>query len=384
MLDRMSLARILRTAGNGAARASTSSVVRLPHYGGRQSMGESSDALKIPKRQKVTAARRPRRAGTIIELPPLPIAGGVKIKADTSEPEFPIQADPTTETETSGRTSALMEEVKKIQERYPEHVLLVQVGSFFEIYDHSDYLDEVAGLLHLKIARPKNAKDSTRRFAGLPAVKLRDYLEVLIKHGRTVALVEQVGKDMVNKSKNFLRDVTRIITPGTILDEDWVENWENNFLLCVAPLSAVTEGNVSKNQMELGLAWLDVSTGDFLVCDSSPDSFAQHLARIQPKEVLCDEKLKDSHPTLVESLRNRSDEFHLSFRQTEEQAGQFLSGLIIRNNTSKVLLTDSQTLLKPFSSLQMQAAGTLLAYVAEVLITDALYAGPPDAYQYHS
>ncbi|TPX69598.1 hypothetical protein SpCBS45565_g02319 [Spizellomyces sp. 'palustris'] len=350
MFFRRALVRALRDSSlrNSSLAPPTCQVRQVMRWRSNTSV-TAAEEIKKP-RKKTSKVSKAKHAGMkSVILPPLPL-----------EP-IPVLVDAGdgTGTETPIPSTALMAEIQEIQDRYPDHILLVQVGGFFEIYDHQGYLEEIADLLHLKIARPKNQTKNQLRFAGFPLARYKDYVEQLVKHGKTVALVEQVGSDLTNKTKTKVRNVTRIITPGTLIDEDWVESRENNFLLSVTALPN------SDKSSDFGLAWLDVSTGDFLVCESSLETFEEHLSRIQPKEILCDRRLQETHPTLIQSLRNRAGEFHLSMKDTEKKAEALLGGLLIQEDASRALLTDMRKLLADFSPLQVQAAGTLLGYVAE-------------------
>ncbi|CAM6054809.1 unnamed protein product [Sphagnum tenellum] len=271
--------------------------------------------------------------------------------------------------------TAFLSDVRRIQDAHRAHILLVQVGSFYEIYDHSGYLDEIAGLLRLKIASHKSNRDRKMRFAGVPVIKVRDYLQTLLKSGKTVALVDQVGRDEANKSKLFKREVTRVFTPGTVIDEDLFDGSENNFIMTISCDESVTSDR-------LGLAWLDVSTGEFLVADSDLATFEEHLGRIQPREVVCDETTQQKHPRLIDSLRMRSDQFHITFQPREIDAKQLLIGLMTRCGNEQAPSEDqisddtSSSTIGKFPPLQIQAAGSLLGYLQKSLILPPIFAIP--------
>ncbi|KAI8815718.1 muts domain V-domain-containing protein [Fimicolochytrium jonesii] len=244
-----------------------------------------------------------------------------------------------------------MQEVVKLQEENPDHILLVQVGGFYEIYDQGNYLDEMASLLHLKIMRP----GEHNRAVGFPLAKIKGYLESLIRHGKTVAVAEQTDKDYVNKTKHHVRTVTRIFTPGTVIEDEFIESKDNNFLLCVSappPSLAADDG-----KGPLGLAWLDVSTGEFVVGSATEESFEEHLARIQPKEILLDKAMQTTHATLVASLKKRSTGLHLTFRDPDHHAESRFNSLVSQTDAAFF-----QKTLARYDVLQKQAAGNLLAY----------------------
>lgn len=145
----------------------------------------------------------------------------------------------------------LKKELDALQSQHPNHILLVQVGMFYEIYDCGNYLDEVSNLLNLRIAHHKSS-DSINdhrymRFAGFPMVSLKSYLPTLLTSGKSVAIVNQTVKDSL--SNTVSRRVARIITPGTVLDElDTLTN-ENNFILAI-------RSNHSTRSKRIGLTWL--------------------------------------------------------------------------------------------------------------------------------
>ena len=145
-----------------------------------------------------------------------------------------------------------------------DHLLLVQVGSFYEIYEIPGNVthdfNTIVHLLNLRIARKKIRNDFIK-FAGFPMVKAKEYIELLIRNNITVALADQTGKDLSSKTKLFVRNITRIITPGTLLADDDFEVAENNFLLCIGLDDVKTEQY--GDSRPIGLAWVDISTGEF-------------------------------------------------------------------------------------------------------------------------
>ncbi|KAJ3020570.1 DNA mismatch repair ATPase msh1 [Thoreauomyces humboldtii] len=252
-----------------------------------------------------------------------------------------------------------MAEVQALQAANPDHVLLVQVGGFYEIYGEGTSLEELSRLLHLVIAR----QGAPNQCCGFPVHQIRRYTKLLMDAGRTVAVADQTGRDLVNKTKHHVRTVTRIVTPGTMLSDEWdVETPHNNFLLSVAALPTST-----KKSAKLGLAWLDVSTGEFRLCGASVGDFEDNLARIQPREVLFDSTMKASHPGMIEHVRSRCSAMqdhgiHISFRTIDEDAQNLLRGLVAEGD-ARALVAGEAAVLQKFPELQRQAAGNLLAYV---------------------
>jgi len=131
---------------------------------------------------------------------------------------------------------------------------------------------------------------------GFPLAHLDKHLRILVqKHRRSVALCEEFHKYCDPKSSGFLkpqfeRRVVRILTPGTLIDESFLNPYANNFLLAIS---------FSENM--IGLAWMDVSTGEFFSEKSSLASLPDHLARIGPQEVVVDDEESIS-PTIKAML----------------------------------------------------------------------------------
>lgn len=127
---------------------------------------------------------------------------------------------------------------------------------------------------------------------------LNKYLKTLVQdNNRFVAMCEEFVKSRALGPKGgFVRRVTRIVTPGTLIDEPFLNQYENNFLLAVytGPPDLTENSWITA----LGLAWMDVSTGEFFAKDISIGSLRDELARISPKEiVLADTVFNDlSHP----------------------------------------------------------------------------------------
>lgn len=144
----------------------------------------------------------------------------------------------------------------------------MQVGSFYEIYEMASKahdFNEIVHLLNLRIAK-KKLRNEVIKFAGFPVAKAKEYVELLMRNNITVAVADQTGKDMTSKTKLFVRNVTRIITPGTIIADEDFEVAENTFLLCIQFPELKTDSDLKS--LSIGLAWVDVSTGEFYLSET--------------------------------------------------------------------------------------------------------------------
>lgn len=140
---------------------------------------------------------------------------------------------------------------------------------------------------------------------------LDKHMKTLIQHHkRFVAMCEEFPK-FVSGARYFERRVVRIITPGTLIDESFLNPYENNYLLAIhsdADLND-TSGAGSSALNRIGLAWIDISTGDFLSKLSSLDMLRDDLVRINPREIVLDHQFQglSSHP--VRTILDEEDSF---------------------------------------------------------------------------
>jgi DNA mismatch repair ATPase MutS len=161
--------------------------------------------------------------------------------------------------------------------------------------------------LNIKVAS-KQTKHGPIGMAGFPYFQLDRYLKILVEeHQKYVALCEEYRKpvDDTSSKLEFERRVVRIITPGTLIDERFMDPYENNFLLAVYTPDAGSIGNGVEAE-DVGLAWLDLSTGNFYTQQTDISALPGDVARIAPREILLNEDL-------------RSDRSHALFSTIEEE-----------------------------------------------------------------
>ena len=165
-----------------------------------------------------------------------------------------------------------MKQYMEIKEKYPDSILLFRVGDFYETF-HEDAIitSKVLGIILTK--RGSGANKETK-LAGFPYHSLDTYLHKLVKAGHRVAICEQLENPKLTK-KIVKRGVTDVITPGVSLNDEILDKKENNFLAAI---------NLNKNQV--GVAFLDISTGEFLVGEGSFDYSLNLLQTFNPKEIL--------------------------------------------------------------------------------------------------
>lgn len=209
--------------------------------------------------------------------------------------------------------------------------------------------------------------------AGFPIAHLSKYLKVLVQdHRLFVAICDEFMRDRkVGPKGGFDRRVNRIVSPGTLIDEPFLNPYENNYLLAI---NAVEEGgeDLEGDSMasSFGLAWVDVSTGDFHTKCVGSDTLQDELARIAPREVV-----------LNDQLPKRSLDF---LKDQTEGEGHFVSYIAAATGTNQIVATPNESgtddLSSPqsadpssftLSSSEQAAADLLSAYLAANLFEGA-------------
>ncbi|MDA1196223.1 MAG: DNA mismatch repair protein MutS, partial [Planctomycetota bacterium] len=171
-----------------------------------------------------------------------------------------------------------MAQYAEAKRRYPDALVFFRMGDFYEMF-HDD-----AKVASKELGLTLTARDKERSIpmAGVPVKAAEGYLQRLLRRGHKIAICEQMSDPKTTKGL-LEREVVRVLTPGTITEDESLDPSESNFLLAVNPPAArARKGRV-------GLAWVDLSTGRFLVAELSEDALLDELARIQPAEVLLPE-----------------------------------------------------------------------------------------------
>ncbi|EMD41731.1 hypothetical protein CERSUDRAFT_42929 [Gelatoporia subvermispora B] len=181
-------------------------------------------------------------------------------------------------------------------QKYPHCILLTRVGQFYESY--FDQAIEVARLLNIKLTKRTFGGIRTP-MCGFPLTHLDRHMKALVQHNKKfVALCEEFPVTRYG-STIFERRVVRIVTPGTLIDESFLNPYENNYLLSISSgqSSAVIPVEPS-NSDAVGLAWIDVSTGEFFTKNTTCEGLHDEVVRINPREVVLESTLLQtpSHP----------------------------------------------------------------------------------------
>ena len=186
-------------------------------------------------------------------------------------------APATAEADKASQVTPMMAQFLDIKEQHADALLFYRMGDFYELF----FDDAVKAAEALDITLTKRGKHlgSDIPMCGVPVHSHEQYLSRLIRKGFRVAVCEQTEDPAEAKkrgSKSVVRrEVIRVVTPGTITEDALLDARANNYLACVAE----AEG-------KLGLAWVDVSTGQFFAQSSAADNLSAQLARLNPGELL--------------------------------------------------------------------------------------------------
>jgi DNA mismatch repair protein MutS len=170
------------------------------------------------------------------------------------------------------RHTPMMQQYLGLKAQYPDMLLFYRMGDFYELF-HED-AEKAARLLDITLTQRGSSAGQPIKMAGVPWHSVEQYLAKLVKIGESVAICEQVG-DVATAKGPVERAVTRIVTPGTLTDAGLLDEKSDNVLLALS----VTRGGV-------GLAWLNLTSGDFRVMEASTRTLADELRRIAPAEIL--------------------------------------------------------------------------------------------------
>ncbi|MDP4209152.1 MAG: DNA mismatch repair protein MutS [Bacteroidota bacterium] len=166
----------------------------------------------------------------------------------------------------------LMKQYYSIKRQHPDAILLFRVGDFYETFG-SDAV-KASEILGITLTRRANGSAQFVELAGFPYHSLDTYLPKLVRAGQRVAICEQLEDPKLTK-KIVKRGITELVTPGVTLNENVLEKKENNFLACV-----------HLNKSAAGIAFLDISTGEFLTAEGNFEYIDKLLNSFSPKEIL--------------------------------------------------------------------------------------------------
>jgi DNA mismatch repair protein MutS len=172
-----------------------------------------------------------------------------------------------------GSHTPMMQQYFRIKGEHPDILVFYRMGDFYELF--YDDAEKASRLLDLTLTQRGASGGQPVKMAGVPVHSVEQYLAKLVKLGQSVAIAEQLGDPATSKGP-VDRQVTRIVTPGTLTDSALLDEKADNVLLAL-----------SKNSSTVGLAWLSLASGELRVAEIAPQALENELRRIEPAELLC-------------------------------------------------------------------------------------------------
>lgn len=233
----------------------------------------------------------------------------------------------------------LMKQYNTMKSKHPDALLLFRVGDFYETFG-SDAV-KASDILGITLTKRANGAASYVDLAGFPHHALDTYLPKLVRSGQRVAICEQLEDPKLTK-KIVKRGITELVTPGVSLNDNILEHRENNFLACVHLVKGMG-----------GIAFLDISTGEFLTAEGNFEYIDKLLNSFSPKEVLFE---RSKQQLFIENFGSKFYTYKLDdWVFTEDSA------------TEKLLRHFQTTSLKGYGVHGLQygivAAGAILQYL---------------------
>ncbi len=245
------------------------------------------------------------------------------------------------------KMSNMMKHYLTVKQRYPDCVIFYRLGDFYEMFFEDAV--EVSELLDLTLTGRDCGLDERAPMCGIPFHAADTYIAKLVSLGKKVAICEQLTTPGEQKGL-VVRDVIRVVSNGTIIEEGLVDERSNNFIACVSCIDA----------SRYGIAWADITTGEFSTQEvDNIDKFFDSLARIRPSEIICNEKALSIYNGLSDGKKTSIRRF----APYKETAFSF-------STAKKVLLEQFNVLsLDAFVPLDKQtaisSAGALMSYLRE-------------------
>src|SRR5436853_4628693 len=199
----------------------------------------------------------------------------------------PEPSEPAATPDAPARVTPMMEQYLEIKAANPALLLFYRMGDFYELFfEDAEIASKALGIMLTK--RGKHQGQDIP-MCGVPVERAEDYLHRLIAQGFRVAVCEQMEDPAAAKARGnksvVRRDVVRLVTPGTLTEDTLLDARANNYLLALARARASSGGD------RIGLAWIDISTSEFIVTECATGELAPTLSRINPSEVIVTDAL---------------------------------------------------------------------------------------------
>ncbi|UVW83603.1 DNA mismatch repair protein MutS [Wolbachia endosymbiont of Aedes albopictus] len=244
------------------------------------------------------------------------------------------------------RNTPVMEQYLNLKAQYKDHLLFYRLGDFYELF--FDDAIKAAKLLNIVLTKRGNSNGQEIPMCGVPAHSSESYLHKLIDLGFKVAICDQLETADEAKKRGYKsivkRDVVRVVTPGTIIEDSLLEDKSNNYLASI----------VEQND-EYAISWLELSTGKFFHTLTNLKALDSDLLRISPRELLISEKFIED-----EKIRSILKNYKISITQHAQSFFEYSKSHRTLCEFYKIRELGS---IGNFSKVEIIACGALLEYV---------------------
>lgn len=174
--------------------------------------------------------------------------------------------------------SNMMKQYFTLKEQYKDVILFYRLGDFYELFDEDAVL--CSRILDLTLTSKNCSLDNKVAMCGVPAKACDIYLKKLLAQGYKVGICEQLTEPSENSRELVERDVVRIVTPGTIMEDEILEQKKNNYIACVY------------FNKDYSIAFTDISTGEFYITtEETLQGVNDFLVMISPSEIICNDEM---------------------------------------------------------------------------------------------
>ncbi|WP_353271121.1 DNA mismatch repair protein MutS [Wolbachia endosymbiont (group A) of Alloplasta piceator] len=244
------------------------------------------------------------------------------------------------------KNTPVMEQYLNLKAQYKDHLLFYRLGDFYELF--FDDAIKAAKLLNIVLTKRGNSCGQEIPMCGVPAHSSESYLHKLIDLGFKVVICDQLETADEAKKRGYKsivkRDVVRVVTPGTIIEDSLLEDKSNNYLASI----------VEQND-EYAISWLELSTGKFFHTLTSLKALDSDLLRISPRELLISEKFTED-----EKIRSVLKNYKISITQHAQSFFEYSKSHRTLCEFYKIRELGS---IGNFSKVEIMACGALLEYV---------------------
>ena len=267
--------------------------------------------------------------------------------------------------ESRATATPMMEQFIEIKAANPDSLLFYRMGDFYELF-FEDAVD-ASRVLGITLTKRGQHLGQDIPMCGVPVHAADDYLQKLISLGFRVAVCEQTEDPAEAKKRGaksvVRRDVTRLVTPGTLTEERLLDPSQSNFLMALARIKG-------SGDAQFGLAWIDISTGAFHVAESRPARLLADIARVEPSELILAENV--FHDPEIRPLIDQIG------RVAAPQPAVLFDSATAEGRISRFFEVGSLDGFGSFSRAELAAAAAVIAYVEKTQISERPPLGRPE------